>query len=55
MTITEAITTLEMLARRHRGDVDVFFDCPQCGKSTAPDSIVVVVEKPKAVLRVRDT
>jgi len=55
MTITEAITQLQRLAERHRGDVEVFFDCPHCGHSTAPDQIVVVVEKPKAVMQVKTT
>ena len=51
MTITEAITELERLKKMHRGDVEVFFDCPACGLSTAPTTIVVVIEKPKAVMR----
>lgn len=51
MTITEAITTLEQLKERHLGDVAVFFDCPHCGRSTAPNRIVVVIETPKAVMQ----
>lgn len=35
MTITEALQFLARLKDKH-GDVDVYFDCPFCGKSFAP-------------------
>jgi hypothetical protein len=53
VTITEAITHLERLKEKSRGDVEVFFDCPHCGISTAPDRIDLVVERPTAKLRGR--
>jgi hypothetical protein len=49
MTITHAIRQLEHI-KEGSGDVEVFFDCPHCGKSTAPDYVVVVKERVKAVL-----
>jgi hypothetical protein len=51
MTITEAITHLEHLKEKTRGDVEVFFDCPHCGRSTAPDRLELVTELPKATLK----
>ncbi len=52
MTITEAIERLRVLEAKH-GDVDVYFDCPKCGASTAPDMVVAVIEHTKAVMKKR--
>lgn len=41
MTISEAIEALERLKTRH-GDVQVYFDCPKCGVSFAPDAVATV-------------
>jgi len=35
MTITEALQLLTTLKEKH-GDIEVYFDCPFCGKSFAP-------------------
>lgn len=43
MTITEAIAQLVALQEKH-GDVNVYFDCPFCERSFAPNVI-----KPVAV------
>jgi uncharacterized protein (UPF0212 family) len=39
MTVSKAIQLLESLKRTH-GDVDVLMDCPFCGKSTEPTTVV---------------
>ncbi len=49
MMITEAIVRLREIEAKH-GDVQVFFDCPQCGASTRPDIIATVVEHTKVVM-----
>jgi uncharacterized protein (UPF0212 family) len=41
MTIQRAIELLEKMKMQH-GDVEVFFDCQCCGKSTRPVAIVAV-------------
>jgi len=41
MNIMEAIEQLKKLQEKH-GDVKVYFDCPWCGKSFAPDKVVGV-------------
>lgn len=38
MTITDALQLLTTLKDKH-GDVDVYFDCPFCGKSYAPNVV----------------
>jgi len=43
MTISEAVVQLQTLLKKH-GDVDVYFDCPFCDRSYAPN-----VVKPVAV------
>jgi len=37
MTIREAIERLLRLERQHGSAVEVYFDCPWCGKSFKPD------------------
>lgn len=51
MTITQAIEKLQAIKDKH-GNVDVYFDCPQCGTSFAPTIAATVgvhlpAEKPK--------
>lgn len=41
MTIQKAIDLLEKL-RKEYGNVEVFFDCPDCAKSFTPDLITAV-------------
>lgn len=41
MTIQRAIELLLKMKEKH-GDVEVFFDCQHCGKSTRPNIIVAV-------------
>lgn len=41
MTIQRAIELLTAMKEKY-GDVDVFFDCQHCGKSTRPGVIVPV-------------
>ncbi len=53
MNINTAIELLERLRTSHGGDVEVFFDCPNCGKSTAPDVIVPI--KHHTTVRLRET
>jgi len=38
MTITEALQLLAKLKDQH-GDIAVYFDCPFCGKSFAPNLV----------------
>lgn len=48
MTVQRAIELLQALKEKH-GDVEVFFDCQHCGKSTRPTMVVAVAmiqEKP---------
>lgn len=40
MTINETISRLIALREKH-GDVDVSFDCPQCGTTSAPTRIEI--------------
>ncbi len=47
MTIQQAIDRLTALHARH-GDVEIFYDCGHCGKSTRPDVIVAVVQLVKS-------
>ena len=42
MTISEAIFQLQGLEAKY-GKVNVYFDCPKCGSSFTPDSVVVAV------------
>lgn len=46
MNITEAIKYLENMKLQH-GDVEVYFDCPYCMKSTKPDRVVAVARLEK--------
>lgn len=39
MTVTEAIEQLTKIAAKH-GSVEVYFDCPECGKSFTPNAVV---------------
>ena len=41
MTITEAIDQLQK-QRATYGEVEVYFDCPQCGESFTPNRVVAV-------------
>lgn len=41
MTITKIIELLEKLKDKH-GDVEVYFDCPQCLQSFRPNVAVAV-------------
>jgi len=41
VTIGEAIELLTKLKGRH-GDIEVFFDCPQCGKSFSPSTVTAM-------------
>lgn len=41
MTITRAIELLQAMKSKH-GDIEVFFDCQHCGKSTRPGVVVAV-------------
>ncbi len=45
MTIKQAIELLERLKVRHGDDVEVFYDCEHCGKSTRPDTVVAVAKR----------
>lgn len=52
MKISDAMDYLQALRVKH-GDVDVVFDCPHCGVTTAPDRVVVgppvaILQAPKA-------
>ncbi len=40
MTLDEAIKRLQKLAKLHGGETDVFFDCPHCDNSFAPNTVV---------------
>jgi len=40
MTINQAIEMLTALQKRHGTNIDVFFDCPHCGTSFAPNKVV---------------
>lgn len=44
MTIADAIARLEQIRAKH-GDVEVFFDCPACGRSFTPSTAVTVVAR----------
>lgn len=50
MTISQAISHLQDLRKKH-GDVEVYFDCPDCFKSFTPNRTVAVAvhltEEPK--------
>lgn len=46
MTIQRAIDLLTALKQQH-GDVEVFYDCEHCGKSTKPDTVVAVAKLSK--------
>jgi predicted RNA-binding Zn-ribbon protein involved in translation (DUF1610 family) len=50
MTIAKAIQQLVAIQAKHGDTVEVFFDCPQCGRVTAPDLVAVVREQTRAVL-----
>jgi len=50
MTIAQAIARLQEIQATYGADVDVFFDCPHCGRTTAPTYAAVVKEKTRAVL-----
>lgn len=39
MRLSEAIAHLQATLKKH-GDVDVYFDCPKCGSSFAPNRVV---------------
>lgn len=39
MTLDKAIEVLLALKAAH-GNVELYFDCPYCGKSTSPNKIV---------------
>lgn len=39
MTIKEAIAALEKIRQKHGDDTPIYFDCPNCGKSFAPDTV----------------
>jgi uncharacterized protein (UPF0212 family) len=41
MNISEAIAQLQKLEAKH-GNIDVYFDCPKCGQSFAPNTAVAV-------------
>lgn len=41
MTVQRAIELLQAMKEKH-GDVEVFFDCQHCGKSTRPNIVVAV-------------
>jgi len=41
MTLQRAIELMQALKEKH-GDVEVFFDCQYCGKSTKPTTVVAV-------------
>jgi hypothetical protein len=41
VTIQRAIELLQAMKEKH-GDVEVFFDCQHCGKSTRPNIIAAV-------------
>jgi uncharacterized C2H2 Zn-finger protein len=40
MKITDAVERLLKLREKHGEDVEVYFDCPWCGKSFTPDKVV---------------
>ncbi len=42
MTIQKAIELLTQLEVKH-GNIEIFFDCQYCGKSTRPDVIVPMI------------
>lgn len=46
MTIREAIDQLATIANKHGPNTEVYFDCPDCRRSFAPD---VVTTKPIVV------
>lgn len=46
MTVTAAIKALQQLLTKH-GDVEVYYDCAHCGKSTKPDVVVAVAHLSK--------
>lgn len=48
MTTRKAIELLQAIAVKHGDDVEVFYDCEHCGKSTRPDTVVAVVALQKA-------
>ena len=39
MTTSQAIERLQQLEKEH-GPVEVYFDCPACGKSFTPNTVV---------------
>jgi len=43
MTIQRALELLEALKAKHGADIEVFYDCEHCGKSTRPETVVAVV------------
>jgi uncharacterized C2H2 Zn-finger protein len=42
MTINRAIEHLKEIQARH-GDIEVYFDCPNCKQSFTPDVVVPVI------------
>jgi hypothetical protein len=50
MTVQRAIELLTAMKEKH-GDVEVFFDCQHCGKSTRPEIVVAVAMIQKAPTR----
>jgi hypothetical protein len=51
MTVGDAIKRLLDIQAIHGASVEVFFDCPHCGRVTAPDLLETVREKTRAVLQ----
>jgi hypothetical protein len=43
VTIKQAIERLKALEAKHGSEIEVFYDCAHCGKSTKPDVIVAAV------------
>jgi hypothetical protein len=39
MTIKEAIAYLRRIAEKHGEETEVFFDCPNCERSFAPNTV----------------
>ena len=42
MTVQRAIEIMQALKEKHGGDIEVFFDCPSCGKSFRPGLVETV-------------
>lgn len=40
MTIEDAIEKLDSLRKRYGPNVQIFFDCPECGKSFTPGIVI---------------